>query len=94
VLTAAGFDAALFLRTAEIGTDKTVVGDQAGTSTQVSPWAQFEAELQDVASGETAWRTSATSGGNAYASFDTLLGSFCDAVTESLVKEGVLQRQR
>lgn len=92
VLTAAAVDAALFLRTGEMGTDKTVVGDWSGVSTQVSPWVRFEAELRDVASGETAWRASATTSGNTYANVDTLLSSFCDAVTESLVKEGVVSR--
>jgi len=93
VLRAAGVQAALYLRTVDFGTEKTVVGGWAGVSTQVSPWAQFEAELEDVASGETAWRISAAGGGNVHASFDTIAGSFCDTVTEALLKERVVRRQ-
>jgi hypothetical protein len=56
------------------------------------PWAHFDAKLYDVSRGDIAWVASATTGGNAYANFNTVVNSFCGKTVEQLIKDGVVRK--
>jgi hypothetical protein len=56
------------------------------------PWADFDARLVDVASGKTAWIANSRTGGNGYATFETVLGSYCESTADDLVSQGVVAK--
>lgn len=60
-----------------------------GGYTLSKPWAQFQARLYNVSNGENAWVASAFTSGNAYASFNTILNSFCAKTVEQLITDGM-----
>ena len=63
-----------------------------GGYTVSKPWANFNAKLFDVATGQTAWVASAFTGGNAYAGVNTVVNSFCGKTVEQLTKDGVIKK--
>ena len=55
------------------------------------PWAQFTAQLYDVHSGRVVWYATATTGGNAYASANTLVRSMAAKTLERLGADRVIR---
>jgi hypothetical protein len=55
------------------------------------PWAQFEANLHDVVSGDVLWLAQMNSGGNAFAGWDDLIRSMAKKTSEQLQKDGVIR---
>jgi hypothetical protein len=61
-----------------------------GNYTLSKPWATFRTTLQDASSGSTAWVANSSTGGNAYASFNTVINSYCEKVVEQLRQDGLI----
>jgi hypothetical protein len=88
VLQAHHVDAVLLLATTNSGWQSSWV--RGGTVSW--PVASYEAKLQDLASGQTAWILSANTRGDAlFSDLDSVLDSFCEAVAEKLLADGVVK---
>jgi hypothetical protein len=55
------------------------------------PRVRYEIRLYDVAKGSTAWLATSLTRGNAFARFDTLIGSLADTSVEKLKNDGLLK---
>jgi hypothetical protein len=55
------------------------------------PWAEYYAKLIDASSGKTAWISSAFTGGNAFATNNTVINSFCDKILSQLVADKLIK---
>lgn len=53
------------------------------------PWAKMSTELIDLESGKKVWVASSHTGGNAYASFNTIRKSYCKKIANELQKAGL-----
>jgi hypothetical protein len=56
------------------------------------PWASFEMSIVDIASGETIWYATASSGGNAFASNTTLIRSASGKLAEQIHRDKLLKK--
>ncbi len=54
------------------------------------PWANFTVELWDLSGGAVTWVASASTGGNAWATGNTLLSSMASKTVSQLAKDGVI----
>jgi len=61
-----------------------------GGQTYSKPWAEYETILYDVTNGRKVWIASSFTGGNAYASLNTLIDSYCDEVVEMLIEDKLI----
>jgi hypothetical protein len=55
------------------------------------PWAKFTANLYDITSGQSVWYATSTTGGNAFASWSTVVHSMADKTVERLQQDGVIR---
>ena len=55
------------------------------------PWAQYEAALHAMSSGNVVWIASMTSRGNAFADWGDLARSMAKETSEQLLKDGVVK---
>lgn len=55
------------------------------------PRVRYEIRLYDVLTGNTAWVATSLTRGNAFARFDTLIGSLVDTAVEKLREDGLLK---
>lgn len=55
------------------------------------PRVRYEMRLYDVLTGNTAWVATSLTRGNAFASFDTLIGSLADTAVDKLRDDGLLK---
>jgi len=62
-----------------------------GGRTLSKPWANFSTSLNDVSSGALVWIASSSTGGNAYATINTVRQSYCDKVVTQLRKDGLVE---
>lgn len=65
-----------------------------GNYTISKPWAEFQTSLHEASSGSTAWIANSSTGGNAYANFNTVINSYCDKVVEQLKQDGLLTTRK
>ena len=83
------------LRTATV-IGNTVSGRSTSTTTGGysvdKPWAEYEAVVFDVVSGQTVWIASMKSGGNAFADWGDLARSMAKTTSERLWNDGVVRR--
>lgn len=56
------------------------------------PWAEFSVKFFDVSNGQNVWVASAFTGGNAYATFNTVINSFCVKTVEQLIEDGLVRK--
>jgi hypothetical protein len=61
-----------------------------GGYTFSKPWAEFETKLYDVSNGRMAWISASFTGGNALASFNTVINSFSKEVVNRLENEELI----
>ena len=61
-----------------------------GGYTLDKPWAEFETKLYDVSNGRTVWISASYTGGNAFASFNTVINSFSQEVVNRLENEELI----
>ena len=54
------------------------------------PWAEFETKLYDVSNGRMVWISTSFTGGNALASFNTLINSFSNEIVNRLEKNELI----
>ena len=69
--------------------EKSTTTVQGGYSIS-KPWAEFQINLYDVSSGSIAWIASSHTGGNGYASFTTVINSFCEKVVDQLKQDSLI----
>lgn len=65
-----------------------------GGQTYTKPWARFQGDVFDIRTEQRTWVATARSKGNAFASWRTLLRSFCGKVAAQLTTDGVLAGTR
>lgn len=61
-----------------------------GGYTLSKPWAEFETKLYDVSNGRTVWISASFTGGNVFASFNTVINSFSNEVINRLENEELI----
>jgi len=55
------------------------------------PRVRYEMRLFDVLTGNTAWVATSVTRGNAFARFDTLIGSLAETTVEKLKEDGLIK---
>ena len=76
------------------GVEKQVALSGQTINTFEKPWSNMETVLIDIRHGKKVWRADSFTGGNALATFDDIINSFCSTTVKALLRGGLIEKSR